>query len=82
VINKTKLLRQIEEKFKIKAKAEEILYYTEFEWRDDSALEKVEIYIGSRVEKVNNDIRLEYQDYILIKDSKDIYLLLKNNERR
>lgn len=71
MISKTKLLKQIEEKFKIKTKAEEILYYNEFEWRDDSALEKV-----------HNDIKLEYQDYVLIKDSKDIYLLSKYNERR
>jgi len=82
MINKTKILKHIEKEFNKKAKVEEILYYTGFEWRNDSALEKIEIYIGSRTEKLYNDMISEFGEYVLVNDHKEIYLLLKINERR
>jgi len=82
MISKSKLLRQIEEKFKIKTKAEEILYYTGFEWRDDPALEKIEIYKGSRIQRLNNDMITEYEEYVLVYSYNEVYLLLKINERK
>lgn len=82
MINKTKLLKHIEKEFNIKAKAEEILYYVGFEWRNDSALEIIEVYIGSRTQRLNNNIMAEFEDYILVYSDKEIYLLSKELERK
>lgn len=82
MINKTKLLNHIEKEFNIKAKAEEILYYVGFEWRNDSALEIIEVYIGSRTQRLNNNMMTEYEEYILVYSDKEIYLLSKELERR
>jgi len=81
VINKAKLLKHIENEFNIKAKAEEILYYTGFDWRNNLSLEMIEVYIGSRIEKIYHDIISEFEEYVLVKDNKEIYLLSKINER-
>ena len=69
-------------KTNIKARVEEILYYVGFEWRNDTTLEKIEVYIGSRIEKLYNDMISEFEEYILVKSNKDIYLLSKENERK
>lgn len=82
MINKTKLLNHIEKEFNIKTKAEHILYYICFEWRNDSALEIIEVYIGSRTQRLNNNIMTEFEDYVLVYSDKEIYLLSKELERR
>jgi len=82
MINKSKLLKHIEKELNIKARVEEILYYVGFEWRNDTTLEKIEVYIGSRIEKLYNDMISEFEEYILVKSNKDIYLLSKENERK
>ena len=82
MINKTKLLKHIEQEFNIRAKVEEILYYVGFEWRNDFALEIIEVYIGSRTQRLNNNIMAEFEDYILVYSDKEIYLLSKELERK
>lgn len=81
MINKNKLLNHIEKEFNVKIQAEYILYYVGFEWRNDSAFEIIEVYIGSRTQRLNNDKMTEFEDYILVYSDNEIYLLLKELEK-
>lgn len=81
MINKLKLLKHIEKEFNIKAKAEELLYYVGFDWRNDLVLEIIEVYIGAIILKLNNNMISKFSEYMLVYSDSEIYLLSKLNER-
>jgi hypothetical protein len=81
MIKKYKLLKYIEKEFGRKIEFTNILFYTGFEWVNNSDIGRIEVYIGSRTERLSNDKIVNYKDYVLVESNKEIYVLTKNNER-
>jgi hypothetical protein len=82
MINKSELIKFIEKEFQIKLEFADILFYTSFEWHNDSALEEIVISVPEMNIRLSNDKMIEYEDFIVLESYGEIYLLSKNNERK